>query len=287
MVRIWTLSERLFPLVLGPYRKSVESVEFSPDNLLLAVACGERKGGPGTESLPPCGESRVKIYDTHSGELLKELFGHQLEVERVTFSPQGSLLATVAGSNDIKIWDVHTWKELRLLRPDDRTVRCICFSPDGQRLTVGTLEGDVLSYVAGSGQIAWSVDSAHESTVNSMAFSADGTKLATGSWDGYAKIWDAFSGNLLAKIECGLDVTSVAFSPDGSFLATAESLYTLQLPVLESARARIWDLNSHRALKCLRRSCRSLRVVAFSPDGAVLATGDETGAVAIWTVPRP
>lgn len=64
----------------------------------------------------------------------------------------------------------------------------------------------------------------HTSFINQLVFSPDGTKIASAGADHTAKIWDVASGKLLIDLN-GFGshnrVFSVAFSPDGSLLATA------------------------------------------------------------------
>jgi hypothetical protein len=83
-------------------------------------------------------------------------------------------------------------------------------------------------------------------------------------------VWDATTGKeLLIVNHTGL-VRRVAFSPDGTRLATASSDKT----------ARVWDATTSQALLTVNHT-GLVRGVAFSPDGTRLATAsaDETARV--------
>jgi WD40 repeat protein len=66
-------------------------------------------------------------------------------------------------------------------------------------------------------------------------------------------------------------INSVAFSPDGKYLATDSSNYT----------ARLWDLKGNLITK-FKGHRDSVTSVAFSPDGKYLATGSSDDTARLW-----
>jgi WD40 repeat protein len=71
------------------------------------------------------------------------------------------------------------------------------------------------------------------------------------------------------------DVTAVAVSPDGSWLASGSQDDTV----------RIWDVATGQLRTTLKsRRTRHVNAVTVSPDGSWLAAGGEDGAVRIWDV---
>ena len=69
-------------------------------------------------------------------------------------------------------------------------------------------------------------------------------------------------------------VTGVAFSPDGSLVASGS----------HDSTVRVWDVERKEALKMLKPDFGWVISVAFSLDGRWAAVGSDRGYVAIWEV---
>jgi WD40 repeat protein len=111
----------------------------------------------------------------------------------------------------------------------------------------------------------------------SVAFSPDATLLVTTSRDPtHMRLWRVSDGTRLRSLYSSAD--EVAFSPDGVLLA---------VPVfsgLDEYHVQLWQVSDGTILRTLKGAKNSVEVMAFSPDGTLLAGGDWHGEVYLWRV---
>jgi WD40 repeat protein len=130
----------------------------------------------------------VILRDSHTGELVRVLQGHDGPSYSPAFSSDGKTLACGGVDGSILIWDTETWTVLRTLRNTGRVYE-IRFSPDGKALAGWTGEDSVGLWRTESGSLLQTLE-AHPGGVGPFDFSPDGSVLATaGTEDNNVKLW--------------------------------------------------------------------------------------------------
>ena len=263
-VRLWDVATQTEETTIEGHSDLVSSVSFSPDGALLAS--GSRDG-------------RVILWDVGTREQTGSLGGH-LGLIPVAFSPDGALLASGSGDGTVWLWDVGTQGLIRTWEEHINEVRSVTFSLDGAILVSAAEDGTVLLREIETGNAT--TISGHN-PLNAMALSPDATLLAAsrGTGDPTVTLWDVASQNLIGTLE-GVrqgywydGVVAVTFSPDGKLLASA----------MRDGTVILWDVATQSQVAALRGHSFAIQV-AFSPDGATLASGGGWGdnRVKLWDV---
>ncbi|MER7173303.1 CHAT domain-containing WD40 repeat protein [Streptomyces mesophilus] len=260
--------------VSGPQRPV--SLAFSRDSGRLAIGGGrwvavvvDRAGGR---------VCRVRSggYLAEALDAVKSTFMYQELVLDVSFDAAGETFATIAGGS-VRVW--HTASGTLVGKHP---------LGNGSSMTAAVAEGGRVAATVHHEAVTLSGFGSPRLTIpiteqtRAVAFSPDGSCLAAvghtvapaavrsiGPPGGYARVWAAGSGDEILYLPHTDAVDAVAFSPDGTRLATAsgKTVHVWEFP----AGGRVLEL-AH-GLRCSD--------LAFGPDGTTLATADMSGAK-VW-----
>ena len=197
---------------------------------------------------------------------------HTAAVLSVSFSSDGTILASGSSDGTVKLWDGETQQSITTLDEHTGEVSSVSFSRDGTLLASGSHDRTVRLWNVATRQNIATLDE-HTGEVSSVSFSRDGTLLASGSWDGTVKLWDIATRQNIGAFPHTAEVLSVSFSRDGLFLASGSWDGTVKL----------WDIATRQNIATFSHRAGVLSV-SFSRDGTLLASGSWDGTIELWNV---
>ncbi|MXV72987.1 sigma-70 family RNA polymerase sigma factor [Candidatus Poribacteria bacterium] len=258
----------------------ITTIQFSPDGTLLAV--GSHIG--------------VWLYDVETGEE-KSLFAGGV-CEALRFSPDGRFLTSSSAERFIQLWEIATEREVPLidLYGDASVLR---FSSDGKTLIGLSSSGHAaitrLNIENGKGKTKhlktglFGIGLFSSEDFNGV-YAMTSDKIAIGKRNGMIQLWDAATRKKLSTLRGHVDlplqpldkpvhrmfknnwVLAVAFSPDGTRLASGSTDMTV----------RLWNTTGGKDSMTLQKHTGPTNALAFSPDGKMLASGSTDKTVQLW-----
>ena len=263
-------------------RLPVYTLAYTPDGMHLVTAL--RDGA-------------LEVLETATYTTQTALAGHTSVATFIIFTPDpdDSLMATGGSEHACLVWQTQHWhlrhgqggplRALKLRRPHG-VIAAAAFAPDCTRIVTGADDGSCRIWSAVRGELLCVFGfSAHPGPVCTVAFSPDGVHVAAGCAASSVRVYDSFSkgegeaaegGSAgpvceIASAHEGLPVNVVAFSRDGATLVSAGA----------DNRVRLWDVLSGCVVGSLslEEHVGAATLVLFSPDGDVVVSGSDGGAV--------
>ena len=241
------------------------------EKMILATAFGP-KGEVATG-----GAGKVYLWDSERGVPLRAPLSilPSSQILGLTFSENGAVLAASSESGGVYIWNLRNGRSLDPIETEE-PVRTLAFSSEGL-LAGGTGTGDAKIFIWNkSGEILHTLPTQGQ-WISGLAF-GPGPTLAAVIEDTTVALWDARGGQRLwsSAIEPGEKALGVSVRPGGQLLTTGTTLNR-------------WDAATGRRVgpPCALAFGKDDEVtsVAFSRDGAMIASGHLDRKIHLWNVP--
>ena len=252
----------------------------------------------------------VTLWETRTGQKLREISGHQYAVESLAFAPDEKSLASASDDNTVRVVDLETGQLQLVLEGFSGPVWAVRFTPDGTALVTANEDGLKL-WDAASGELRQTFSTAD--TFYSAAFSPDGQTLLAGGYHSYFVFSVATGQELFHQLNPETrSAFTAAISPDGTRAVLGGGQLTLfEYPSMKVVRvfaghtgsvlsaafsvdgkrlvsssedgtARLWDLETGENLRIISGSQALASSAAFTPDGKGLYVGGGDNTVWLW-----
>lgn len=221
----------------------------------------------------------VDLRDATTGKSIRSFHGHDVDLNGVAFSADGTMLATTGDDGALRVWDPMTGRLVLehvdpAYEPDSGQplkVTGPSFSGDGSLVAAGFWDSVRVIDVA-TGEVVREVPAIDAS---GTAISPDGRTVAIGSFHDVVRVVGIRSGLETARLgsEDGDNFAwQVAWSPDGRWITTVGDDMTVKL----------WDAAAGVLAFSGSGHGASVNGVDWAPDGARLATTSTDGTAIVW-----
>lgn len=223
-----------------------------------------------------------QVWDVARKQRRETLHVHTGMAYALSWSPDGTRLASASADRSVKIWNVSTWEEVISLEGCQEGSEWwhVVWSPGGSMvaasswnsaadtgkvMTWDATTGRRLSIGPGSGSINWTTNE---------------SQLALARPSGLIELWDVHTGEIVGTIgQHSPVITCVRWSPDGTRFASSS----------DDGSVRIWDgqriwaaYETAKPVHILSGHGNNVIQVNWSPDSRWLASASRDGTVNVW-----
>jgi WD40 repeat protein len=252
IIHVWDLvTQKCLASIAGKSDRCLY-MAFSPDGRLLVASY--------------LYEDIIQVWALPEARLVTTLDSAQRWICGLSFSPDGLNLASAGADRTIIVWDCRTWKPIRTLRGHSDEVWRVLYSPDGNWLASASKDKTVKMWKAGPSApkvpfVPYPPDLySHNWRTAYLCRQGDCFIMArtNGTFTVYSK------SSLRALGEYRLPVTDLVIgdiAPDGRHLACW----------CADGNIHVFEVKSLKQIALFKLNTKGQRVLAFSPDGKVLA----------------
>ena len=196
----------------------------------------------------------IRCWDLPSHACVHKLSGHTDAVLAVAITADGHYLASSSLDRTVRIWDLHQLVCIHILDAEIEGSWSLAFTPDSTKLAAACTNGQLQIWDVPTGTLHQTILAATP-RIQSIALCPTHNLLAT-TWEDRVQIWHLATGECLHTFSTQQRTHSIAFSPDGRYLANGSMDKTI----------KIWDTNTWNCRQTLRGHQGWIMSVAFDPD---------------------
>jgi len=202
----------------------------------------------------------------------------------LSFSPDGSLIASCGDTREISIWHIETGRCIAQLFMKKSPIQGLSFSPSGEFIAAGDFGGVIRVWNVRSGNLLWE-SKRHKDAIRDLKYDSSGERILTAGDDNKIVVSQAFDGATICSLKTMKKPMSVAITADDQFVASCSS---------NTGEVIVWSLPDNALVRKWKAYKHTARSATFSKQSnQLITTGfDFTGpsesrqaSMYVWDVP--
>ncbi|KAF9171526.1 hypothetical protein BGX20_007405, partial [Mortierella sp. AD010] len=283
-VRLWDVETGKCIRIFPGHISDVNAVMYSPKGDQIASGSSDKT---------------VRLWDVETGICVHTLQDHSSGVTSLAYSPKGDQIASGSEDWTVRLREVGTGNYVQAPRGHVSGITSVMYLPKGGQIASGSNDETVRLWDLETGNCDHILQGTHWG-IFGMVHSPRGDQIAYGSHDNTAWLWDVATGScaralkgpikrpagirstfrisdvmadfnnpLSAHIEGAQRINSVAYSPDGVYIACGGDDKTV----------RLWDVKTGNCIYTLQGHSKKVTKVVYSPKENQIASGDDDGTI--------
>ncbi len=231
------------------------------------------------------GKGKLVVWDVQSGKPIRE---EKTAFTALAFSPDSTLLAGGNNEGTVTLWSRK--QEKAVLSVGRTAILCLAFGRNPRRRASEEPEDKWLLATgeAGSAVTIWDLRAKQRTTCRGSAWNVNAVAFSpdgtilASAGRNEAKLWDAATGQLLLNL-VGSPVR--AWQTSVAFSPDARRLAVSSATIFGPGGVDVWELEYGRGIQTLRGLANGVAHISMSPDDRLLAALDDDWHIAIWALP--
>jgi len=208
------------------------------------------------------------------------MVGHDGPCMGATFSATGAYLASYGADGRIVVWDPDDWTRHTVVSSHKAAVLGLGWQTDAVFASCSA-DRQVLLHRLGNKKPV-RVFQGHSAPVTVLRWDDSRSLLATGSDDSSVRVWSPKEGLVAWLTGHSEEISDVSWSPVGYDGRPADKTDSPSIATCSfDGSVRLWDAKSGRCSARVAAHSSMACSVAFSPSGAVVASGGSDGDVVL------